>query len=353
MSLQKKYYWCPSEECLLSKHHFSSQDSLDCHAIQYHELDLEPDSFSEGGTYTKKEMLPAPLFADDSITAWRCERDTDKKLFDVHIIDKKLAQRNAVQLLLKQVNIMKIISHPNCVQFHGLVQTKREMFLIYEMVDGPCLFDVILEKHALSEPEAAVSIATIASTLRYLHGVGVVHGDINLKACYLKTTAERDLKLGGFESAKLLKHTNNLIKSGSAGALEYSAPEVISGKPYGPACDLWSLGFLGYVLLCGYAPFKNEHGQTLAIFKHIMNGNFSFPAEPWDHVSDDAKSLIKGLLCVDPQKRLTSDQVLQHPWVLAHCVGTQHDTTIPYACEASGAPSAQATATATTNTAVI
>lgn len=76
---------------------------------------------------------------------------------------------------------------------------------------------------------------------------------------------------------------------------------------------MWSIGVITYILLGGYPPFHDDNMRTL--FKKIRKGDFVFHPEYWKNVSEDAKSLIRGLLTVDMTKRLTADEVLNHPWL--------------------------------------
>jgi calcium/calmodulin-dependent protein kinase I len=93
----------------------------------------------------------------------------------------------------------------------------------------------------------------------------------------------------------------------------YVAPEILERNPYNTQCDQWSLGVIVYILLGGYSPF-DEKSQDL-LFKRIRAGDYTFHPEFWDPVSNDAKDLIRALLTVDPRKRLTAEQALQHTWM--------------------------------------
>lgn len=112
----------------------------------------------------------------------------------------------------------------------------------------------------------------------------------------------------------LAKFSNNQTKMSTAcGTPGYVAPEVIKSEKYGPPVDLWSLGVILYILLCGFPPFFHEH--TTQLYRQIKRGQYSFPDPYWTEISDAAKNLVSGLLTVNPQKRLTPSQVLAHPWI--------------------------------------
>ena len=98
-----------------------------------------------------------------------------------------------------------------------------------------------------------------------------------------------------------------------AGTPGYIAPEILEQKPYDHRCDYWSLGVVTYLLLSGKLPF--EHADHVECFGLIMRGKFSMESETWNHISDEAKNLISGLLVVDPDLRFNKDQIRAHPWI--------------------------------------
>ena len=93
----------------------------------------------------------------------------------------------------------------------------------------------------------------------------------------------------------------------------YVAPEIVKNDPYGVQVDMWSLGVIAYILLCGFPPFYDDNNQ--ALFKSIKRGQYEYPSPFWDDVSDIARDLIDKLLVLDPEKRYTAQQVLDHPFL--------------------------------------
>jgi len=116
----------------------------------------------------------------------------------------------------------------------------------------------------------------------------------------------------------------------ACGTPGYVAPEVLKNEPYGKEVDMWSLGVILYILLCGFPPFYHESTQQL--YKQIKKGEYDFPDPYWTEISASAKDLVKGLLTVDAKKRLTGPKVLTHPWITGEAapssksLGTQHAT---------------------------
>merc|ERR1712216_730821 len=93
----------------------------------------------------------------------------------------------------------------------------------------------------------------------------------------------------------------------------YVAPEILRNQGYDGGVDMWSMGVILYILLCGFPPFYEE--DLPALFEQIIEGRYDFPSPWWDQISENAKDLVKKLLTVDPKKRFTAEQTLQHPWV--------------------------------------
>jgi len=99
----------------------------------------------------------------------------------------------------------------------------------------------------------------------------------------------------------------------ACGTPGYVAPEVLKNEPYDRAVDLWSLGVILYILLCGFPPFYHE--STAQLYKQIKKGEYDFPDPYWTDISAEAKDMVSRLLTVNPKKRITAEGVLQHPWI--------------------------------------
>jgi len=205
---------------------------------------------------------------------------------------------------------MRKVSHPHCVKMYELYDTKKKLYMVLEILRGGELFDRIVKRRFFSEAQAAQVIQCVVAAISYLHKIGVVHRDLKPENL-LYATKEDDsiIKLTDFGLAKFTK-----VKMATAcGTPGYVAPEILSGKPYGPEVDLWSIGVILYILLCGFPPFFDENTPNL--YRAIKQGRFDFPSPYWDDISDPAKNLISRLLTVDPKQRATSEQVLAHPWI--------------------------------------
>lgn len=192
------------------------------------------------------------------------------------------------------------------------------MYIVMELMSGGELFDRIIAKEHYSEKEAVDVFKQIVAAIQHCHSMDIVHRDLKPENLLFASTAEdAPLKLADFGLAVLLKP--NEFGHAACGTPGYVAPEVLAvklkgnTKGYGREVDMWSVGVILYILLCGFPPFYHENNS--ALFALICKAEYSFPSPYWDDVSASAKDLISKLLVIDPVQRLTADQALQHPWV--------------------------------------
>eukprot|EP01116_Phalansterium_solitarium_P023212 TRINITY_DN8018_c0_g1_i1.p1 TRINITY_DN8018_c0_g1~~TRINITY_DN8018_c0_g1_i1.p1 ORF type:complete len:316 (+),score=117.72 TRINITY_DN8018_c0_g1_i1:70-948(+) len=233
--------------------------------------------------------------------------------FAVKIIDKQAASNaDTDEAKLKQeVEILKRAKHPNIVQLIDEFETPQKLYLVMELVTGGELFDKLVEKGQYQEKDAALIVRKIVSAIAYLHSVGIAHRDLKPENLLLKSGDDTEVMLSDFGLSKLFGEEQ--IMKTACGTPYYVAPEVLNATGYDKEVDLWSIGVITYLLLCGYPPF---YGESLPeVFEQIMKGHFEFNSPYWDNISSEAKDFIKKLLLVDSKKRLTADNALQHPWL--------------------------------------
>eukprot|EP00933_Yihiella_yeosuensis_P005288 TRINITY_DN10977_c0_g3_i1.p1 TRINITY_DN10977_c0_g3~~TRINITY_DN10977_c0_g3_i1.p1 ORF type:complete len:485 (+),score=150.93 TRINITY_DN10977_c0_g3_i1:53-1507(+) len=224
-----------------------------------------------------------------------------------------IAQTKNLQRLQQEIDLMKVMDHPNICRLYDSFQDKRNVYLVLELCQGGELFDRIIDAGHFTEREAAYVMQNMFRAIYYMHEMHVCHRDLKPEN-FLFTTKDpiesATLKVIDFGLAKQYTAGQNL--STKAGTPYYVAPQVLAGK-YDQSSDLWSLGVIMYVVLCGYPPF---YGDTDAdVLQKVRLGNFSFNAADWKNVSEDAKNLIRFLLKMNPKDRYTAEQALNHVWV--------------------------------------
>jgi len=232
----------------------------------------------------------------------------------VKIIDKTQASAEADEKRLKtEVAILTQVKHTNIVCLKDLFETPQTLYLVMELVTGGELFDKIVEKGQYSEKEASATVKKILSSVDYLHTVNIAHRDLKPENLLLRGDDETDVMLSDFGLSKIINQTT--MMETACGTPYYVAPEVLSAQGYDKEVDLWSVGVITYLLLCGFPPF---YGETLPeVFEQIMKADYDFPDPYWTDISKDAKDFIAKLLVVDSKKRLTAKQAMQHPWIVS------------------------------------
>eukprot|EP01119_Soliformovum_irregulare_P021148 TRINITY_DN698_c0_g1_i1.p2 TRINITY_DN698_c0_g1~~TRINITY_DN698_c0_g1_i1.p2 ORF type:complete len:473 (-),score=155.45 TRINITY_DN698_c0_g1_i1:514-1932(-) len=240
-------------------------------------------------------------------------RKQNGKRYAVKCISKKLIDKKELALLEREIDIMKKLQHPNIIQLMEVVDTQDTLYLILEYASGGELFDAIVNKGFYSEADAAKIVKQILEAIKYVHNHGIAHRDLkpeNLLLIKAEDGTSEVIKIADFG---LSKDFGEEQLQTSCGTPDYVAPEVLLGEPYDMAVDVWSIGVIAYVLLCGFPPFYGDSQKEL--FENIMNGRFDFPDPEWSQVSDAAKDFIKRILVVDAEKRATAEQCLEDPWL--------------------------------------
>ncbi|KTG33212.1 hypothetical protein cypCar_00021083, partial [Cyprinus carpio] len=160
----------------------------------------------------------------------------------------------------------------------------------------------------------------------YLHENGVVHRDLKPEnLLYADLSIDAPLKIADFGLSKIIDE--QVTMKTVCGTPGYCAPEILRGNAYGPEVDMWSVGVILYILLCGFEPFFDPRGDQY-MYSRILNCDYEFVSPWWDEVSLNAKDLVSKLIVLDPHKRLTVKQALEHPWVLGKIARFSHmDTT--------------------------
>lgn len=239
--------------------------------------------------------------------------------FAIKIIEKERI-KNKLFLLEREVSILLKLDHPNIISFIETYQDFKYYYLVMEYCSGGELLDRIVKSKHLNEAECCKIMKKLFSAVNYIHHKKIAHRDLKPEnILFSDESADSELKIIDFGLSNIFMDPNDaktLLDSSisfhtKVGTPLYLAPEVLKGS-YSVKCDMWSLGVIMYFLLSGKLPFLSNNEATL--FQMIKKGIINFDSEEWKNVSTNAKSLILKLLKVNPKKRISAQQALEHPW---------------------------------------
>lgn len=210
-------------------------------------------------------------------------------------------------------NIVRIVD-----VYENFYQGKKCLLIVMECMEGGELFSRIQDRgdQAFTEREASVIMKSIGVAIQYLHAINIAHRDVKPEnLLYSVKRPNALLKLTDFGFAKETTSHNSLATP--CYTPYYVAPEVLGPEKYDKSCDMWSLGVIMYILLCGYPPFYSNHGLAISpgMKTRIRNGQYEFPNAEWSDVSEEAKQLIRALLKTEPTQRMTITEFMNHPWI--------------------------------------
>uniref|UniRef100_A0A0A9Y0P8 Calcium/calmodulin-dependent protein kinase type 1 n=1 Tax=Lygus hesperus TaxID=30085 RepID=A0A0A9Y0P8_LYGHE len=266
--------------------------------------------------YNLKELLGTGAFSEVRLVE---RKEKPGEMYAVKMIDKK-ALKGKEDSLENEIKVLRRLTHPNIVQLLETFEDRQKVYLIMELVTGGELFDRIVEKGSYTEKDASDLIRQVLEAVNYMHEQGVVHRDLKPEnLLYYSPDEDSKIMISDFGLSKM---EDSGIMATACGTPGYVAPEVLAQKPYGKAVDVWSIGVISYILLCGYPPFYDENDANL--FTQILKGEFEFDSPYWDDISDFAKNFIRQLMCVDVSKRFTCKQALQHPWISGNAASNKN-----------------------------
>jgi calcium-dependent protein kinase len=223
------------------------------------------------------------------------------------------AQMKNIDRFKQEIAIMKMMDHPNIIKLFESFEDHRNIYLVMELSTGGELFDKIIESGHFTETQCATLMQQIVRAIYYMHENHVCHRDLKPENFLFMTkeTIEKNL-LKIIDFGLSCKYSAGQVLTTKAGTPYYVAPQVLAGK-YDHLSDLWSVGVIMYVMLCGYPPFFGE--TDAEVLSKVRLGNFSFNAADWKNISEDAKNLIRMLLKMNPRDRYTAEQALNHEWI--------------------------------------
>ncbi|KAB1200900.1 CDPK-related kinase 5 [Morella rubra] len=232
----------------------------------------------------------------------------------VKVIPKaKMNTAIAIEDVRREVKILRALTgHNNLVQFYDAYEDHENVYIVMELCEGGELLDRILSRGGkYTEDDAKAVLIQILNVVAFCHLHGVVHRDLKPENFLFTSKDENSqLKAIDFGLSDFVKPDEKL--NDIVGSAYYVAPEVLH-RSYSTEADVWSIGVIAYILLCGSRPFwaRSESG----IFRAVLKADPSFDEQPWPALSAEAKDFVKRLLNKDPRKRMTAAQALSHRWI--------------------------------------
>lgn len=241
------------------------------------------------------------------------DKETGEKCA-IKIVKKHGYDPKEMEYILREMSIMRSVSHPNVVNTIDMFDSPTYLHLVLEYMQGGELFDIIADAGSFSEQQASQVTRDVIKGVQYLHMHDIVHRDIKPENVLCVTKAwPLQVKIADFGLADFSKDGEINAAGSMIGTPGYVAPEVVNRKNYGAPVDMWAVGVLLYIMLSGKMPFYGRDDN--ACLRMIGKGEYSMPPREWSKVSADAISLVKGLLQRHPAKRLTANAALQHKWL--------------------------------------
>ncbi|XP_029027396.2 serine/threonine-protein kinase SIK3 homolog isoform X5 [Betta splendens] len=224
----------------------------------------------------------------------------------IKIVDKTQLDDENLKKIFREVQIMKLLKHPHIIRLYQVMETERMIYLVTEYASGGEIFDHLVAHGRMAEKDARKKFKQIVAAVHFCHCRNIVHRD--LKAENLLLDHNLNIKIADFGFSNIFSR-GQLLKTW-CGSPPYAAPELFEGKEYdGPKVDIWSLGVVLYVLVCGALPFD---GSTLHNLRaRVLSGKFRIPF----FMSTDCEYLIRHMLVLEPSRRLTMEQICKNKWM--------------------------------------
>lgn len=240
-------------------------------------------------------------------------KETKRKVA-IKIINKQNMGNQDLELVKTEIDILKISQHPNIIKLYDIFENQDTIFIIMEHCAGGDLFSYIEQRnYRLPEHKAAEIIHKLSAAIYFIHSFGIVHRDLKPENILMTDNSEKaDIRLLDFGLSKIIGPGEKCTEP--YGTLSYVAPEVLIEKPYDQRVDLWSIGIITYLLLCGCLPFDDEHSER-EIARQTIHDQVPYHPSLWKNLSKESKDFVNKLLQKNPDNRMTIKQILEHEWI--------------------------------------
>ena len=238
------------------------------------------------------------------------EKGKKKHYYAIKSISKNNLNEKDFEGLVKEVDIISSLDHPNIIKFYETYHDKFYFHLVMELCKGRDSFNQIVMIEKCKEKKVVSLIAKVLLAIAHCHSRGITHRDLKPENILFENNdPDAEIKIIDFGLSG--KYAKDEKMHSVLGTPYYVAPEVLKGN-YNEKCDVWSIGAMTYLLLCGQYPFNGNSDKE--IFDNILYSDITFNSYIWNNISSKAKSFVKLCLERNPDKRPSAIKALDHPW---------------------------------------
>ena len=240
-------------------------------------------------------------------------KETNKQVA-IKIMAKKNMDKSDLELAKVEIDILKISQHPNIIKLYDIYENENYIYIIMEYCSGGDLLSYFeYYEYQLKETKVCEIIHKLSMAIYFLHSYGIVHRDLKPENILMTDlTPEADIRVLDFGLSKIIGNEEKCTEP--YGTLSFVAPEVLQRKPYDKSVDLWSIGIITFLLLCGYLPFDDKHSER-EIARQTIQDPVPFENKIWSKYTPEARTFVEGLLQKKPEKRYSIKELLEHPWI--------------------------------------
>lgn len=269
---------------------------------------IEEKIIKETGEITVRKFKKM-IFSEEPKNYYKFIDCETKEAFICKIVPNiELIKANQKHNLINEIKIHKLCKNSNIVSILHNFEDEENTYILYEFCKNGTLDDLLRKRKTLTELEVKYYAKQIINALKYLHKNKIIHRNLKLSNIFL--TDKMEIKIAGFNIFSILKTKDEKIKLKTiCGTPNYLAPEILDeNMGYSYEVDIWALGIVIYKLIIGKLPFDSTNISTIC--EKIKKIEFTFPENA--NISDEAKDLIKNILVIDPKKRPSLDEILNH-----------------------------------------
>uniref|UniRef100_A0A182JWU1 Protein kinase domain-containing protein n=1 Tax=Anopheles christyi TaxID=43041 RepID=A0A182JWU1_9DIPT len=227
---------------------------------------------------------------------------------------KKCSEKFRKRFLPRELTILLHVRHPYIIRINAIIKCRNKICIFMRYAEMGDMLSFVIEHGPLGEAQTRIWCRQLALAVQYLHESGIAHRDLKCENILLSANLNVKLSDFGFARYVTAKNRQPQLSNTFCGSFDYSAPELLKGKPYNPkSSDLWALGVVLYMLLNKSIPFK---GKTRQVYEQQMARAWKFRSRVNETLSPEVKTLVRSLLEPNPLIRWTVEEVLVCDWLI-------------------------------------